>query len=715
MSQYTMRSGLKVSEGSPYLLGSTLESNGCNFALFSKNATSVTLLLFNDYTDSRPAYRISFNDKINKTGDIWHIFICGIRAGQYYGYSVDGPYQPVKFGHRFNKNKLLIDPYTKAVSGRYYWNGTDAYGYSPNSRLGDLSFNKQNNFGSVVKSIVVGDFNFNWEGDRPLNIPMYETIIYEIHVRGFTQDKTSGIKHPGTYLGIAEKIDYLKDLGITTLELMPVQEFNELENIKKNPVTGEKLKNFWGYSPLAFFAPDSWYSTDRTGLSAVIEFKEMVKALHKAGIEVILDVVYNHTGEGNEYGPTLSFRGLDNSIYYMLENGRNYKNYSGCGNTLNCNHPVVKKLIIDSLRYWVIDMHIDGFRFDLAAILGRDENGNWVPNYSVLSEISHDPILSNTKIIAEGWDAAGLYEVGGFPPGWAEWNAQFRDDVRCFVKGDNDKVESLSKRIAGSADLFSFKERRPYQSINFITVHDGFTLNDLVSYNEKHNEENGENNSDGLNYNASWNCGNEGPTGDQSILELRDRQMKNLLALLLLSQGTPMIASGDEMKFTKRGNNNTYCHDNSYNWLDWESLSKNNEFFQYCRFLVSFRKSYSVFNRKSFIIENELSGNLIPQIVWHGVIPYKPDCSEESHSIAFQLIFPRDGQRKIKDRNSIYMALNAYWEDLNFTLPPAVEKKGWLIFVDTSEIPSFFIKGKDVNRDEIIVKSRSLIILSDRL
>ncbi|HQB61170.1 MAG TPA: alpha-amylase family glycosyl hydrolase, partial [Spirochaetota bacterium] len=405
MTKIVSKKEIKIDVGNPYLFGANIRHNGCNFALFSKNASSVSLLLFDDFEDSEPATIIELDKEIHKTGDVWHIFIYGITHGQYYGYIVDGPYWPVNKGHRFNVNKLLVDPYAKAVCGRYNWTDKASFGYDVGSKLKDISYNKSKNYGIVSKSAVVDVTTFDWEGDKPLNIPMKNTIIYEMHVRGFTYHPSSKVNNPGTYLGVVEKIPYLKELGVTTIELLPVQEFNDEENTKINPVTGERLKQFWGYSTLAFFSPDSWYATKKDGLAAVFEFKEMVKQLHKAGIEVIIDVVYNHSGEGNEFGPTVSFRGLDNSIYYMLDRGRYYKNYSGCGNTLNCNHPVVRQMIMDSLRYWVIDMHVDGFRFDLAAILGRDDKGNWVPNHSILSDISHDPILSNTKIIAEGWDA----------------------------------------------------------------------------------------------------------------------------------------------------------------------------------------------------------------------------------------------------------------------------------------------------------------------
>lgn len=702
---------LKTEPGNPYLFGATLDHKGCNFALFSKNAKSVSLLLFNSNDNSKPSHIILLDNKINKTGDVWHIYIQDIKQGQQYGYIIDGPYEPNK-GHRFNKNKLLVDPYTKAVTGSYNWNKNEAFGYIIGSDLKDLSFGSQKNYDSEVKSVIVDCADFDWEGDKQLNIPLKDSIIYEAHVRAFTQDPSSKVKYPGTYLGLIEKIPYLKKLGITTIELLPVHEFNELENTRLNPVTKKRLKNFWGYSSLAFFAPESWYSSKREGIAAVNEFKKMVKALHKAGIEVILDVVYNHSGEGNELGPTLSFKGLDNSIYYMLENGRYYKNYSGCGNTLNCNHPVVKRLIKDSLRYWVVDMHIDGFRFDLAAILGRDIEGKWVPDYSVLSEISHDPILSNTKIIAEGWDAAGLYKVGGFPEGWAEWNGKFRDDVRSFIKGDNEKVKEIANRITGSADLFYFGGKKPYHSINFTTCHDGFTLNDLVSYNEKHNLENGENNNDGSNNNISWNCGYEGGTNDEEIIKLRDRQMKNFIAILMLSQGTPMILSGDEIKFSKKGNNNTYCHDNNFNWLDWNLYDKNKDFFMFFKYMINFRKKHSTLRREKFFTGKDITGNKIPDISWHGVKVNQPNWDDDSHTLAFMLdgSIKETGAEKID--NNIYVAINSYWEGLDFELPFPGKNKKWHLAVNTYKNPAYYNEGREIEikNKKITVKSRSIII-----
>ena len=717
MHNYTMIENLKTEAGTPYLFGANLNQHGCNFALFSKNALSVSLLLFKTPKDSKASHILQLDPNINKTGDVWHIFIHGITEGQCYGYSVDGPYWPDRLGHRFNRNKLLLDPYAKAISGNYDWNKSTAYAYKVGDPLGDLSFNDESNFAGTAKSVVVDSDDFDWNDDKRISIPLKDSIIYEVHTRAFTMANEEESKYkPGTYLSFIDKIPYLKDLGINTVELMPVHHFNHLENIKKNPVTNEKLCNFWGYSTLGFFAPTAWFASEEDGLKAVYEFKEMVKALHKAGIAVILDVVYNHTGEGNEYGPTVCFKGIDNSIYYMTEQGRFYKNYSGCGNTLNCNHPVVKRMIIDSLKYWVVDMHVDGFRFDLAAILGRDKDGQWVPSYSVLSEITHDPILSNTQIIAEGWDAAGLYKLGDFPEGWAEWNAKFRDDIRGFVKGDSGLVGDMATRITGSADIFSYGARKPYHSINFITAHDGFTLNDLVSYNSKHNIENAESNNDGNNNNISWNCGYEGLTTDCGISSLRERLMRNMFTLLLLSQGTPMILSGDEVKFSKNGNNNTYCHDNKLNWFDWSLVEKNDNFFQFCKYMIYFRKHHPVLRRYGFFTGKDTGGNDIPDISWHGVEVHKPDWGKDSHVLACMMDGTKAETGALHDDNNIYIAMNSYWEDMVFHLPTPGKGKDWHIAVDTSTEKGFYSIGEElrIQTSVVTVRARSMVVLIDK-
>ncbi len=701
--------------GKPYNLGATMDHRGCNFALFSRNATSVELVFFNKEQDNAPSHRFVLDPVLHKTGDVWHVYLQGVLSGQLYGYLVDGPFDPWHKGHRFNRHKLLVDPYAKAVVGQYNWRSPAAYSYIFGHPHGDASFSNLTNWGQVAKGAVVDDNEFDWGRDKSLHIPMKDTVIYEVSLRGFTRSPTSGVAHPGTYLGMIEKIPYLKNLGITTVELLPVQDFNPFENVKTNPETGAPLVNFWGYSTLNFFSPARWFSSDGDGRTAVTEFKTMVKAFHEAGIEVILDVVYNHTGEGNEYGPTHSLKGLDNRIYYMLEQGRYYKNYSGCGNTLNCNHPVVKRLILDSLRYWVVDMHVDGFRFDLAAILGRDEQGHWMPNHSVLNEIAHDPILSRSQIIAEGWDAAGLFKVGGFPLGWAEWNSHFRDGVRSFIKSDPQTVGEVAKRLSGSSDLFEHASRSPFQSINFITAHDGFTLRDLVSYNGKNNTQNAEENRDGNDHNLSWNCGAEGPSSNKDVETIRLRQMKNFILTLMVSQGTPMILSGDEVQFSKDGNNNTYCHDNKLNWLDWDLQEKNKEYFEFCRQMIHFRLRHPCLRREFFFQGRDLSGNKLLDIDWMGVDLW-PDWGSDSHCLAFMLDGSKAETGALVDDNIIYVAFNTFWEVKNFQLPRAQKNQKWYLVADTAKIPGIWEDGKEplIETEYITVQPRTSVILLQR-
>ena len=500
--------------GYPFPLGVHLHDDGAQFALFSRGASAVSLLLFASPEDILPFQTIELDPAYNRTGDIWHVWVEGVCAGQCYGYRVDGPYRPLE-GQRFNRNRLLIDPYATALSTRPQWDFLKAKGYDPESPLKDLSLSGRDNADSVPRCVITGN-RFDWQEDRPPRRPWSEIIIYETHVKGLTIHPSSGVDRPGTFSGVIQKIPHFKSLGITAIEFLPIQEFNEKETNKVNPLTKEGLVNYWGYSTIAFFAPKSDYGLNGEEGSQVAEFKRMVKELHKAGIEVILDVVFNHTAEGNETGPTLSFRSLDNTVYYMLEKDRrSYQNYSGCGNTVNCNHPVVRQFIIDCLTYWVVKMHVDGFRFDLASIMGRDEEGNIMRNPPLLAEIAENPLLRNTKLIAEAWDAAGAYQVGSFPGHrWSEWNGKFRDDIRMFWRGDPGMVGLLASRISGSADIYQKSGKEPLNSINFLTCHDGFTLNDLVSYNEKHNEANGEGNRDGTNQNYSFNYGVEGATED---------------------------------------------------------------------------------------------------------------------------------------------------------------------------------------------------------
>ena len=582
---------LKTSPGTPLPLGTTLSENGVQFSVFSRHATAVVLQLFNSARGNDLSAEIILDPGLNKTGDIWHVFVEGIRAGQLYGYRADGPYHPEE-GLRFNKNKLLLDPYTRAVSGNFNWDLSDARSYDSNSPEGDLSFSTLDSAGGAPKSIVV-DNSFDWGDDRPLKIPMKDTIIYETHIRGLTCHPSSGVSHPGTFQGVIEKIPYLQQLGITAVELLPIHEFDEREIIHRSPTTGKQLTNYWGYSTIGFFAPKGRYSTSGSMGEQVREFKKMVIALHKAGIEVILDVVFNHTAEGDETGPTLCFRGLDNTIYYLLaDGGRRYKNFSGCGNTVNCNHPVVRDLILDCLLYWAIEMHVDGFRFDLASILGRDQEGTILTNSPLIERIAENPVLRDTKIIAEAWDAGGAYQVGGFPGRWAEWNGHYRDDIRRFWRGDSGMVSQLATRLAGSSDLYQKNGRAPFHSVNFVTCHDGFTLHDLVSYATKHNGANGHNNRDGTDDNFSCNYGVEGETDSETINTLRTRQVKNFIATLMLSQGVPMLLGGDEFRRTQRGNNNAYCQDNELSWYDWNFVKKHKEIVRFTKELIAFRKRH---------------------------------------------------------------------------------------------------------------------------
>ena len=711
--------------GRPLPFGATPDEKGVNFSLFSKNAVNVIIELFQNFYDETPIFSYSFHPVHNKTGDVWHVYLEGVAPGAFYGYRVFGPYLP-EFGHRFNPNKLLTDPYAKANSGEYLWDHEYAYGYDKNAPAKDLSFSDIDSAKSHVKSIVIADDAFDWEDDKPLRYPMKDTIIYEMHVRLFTKscreltkiadpdnhpDETASIA--GTFDGILEKTDHLRRLGVTSIELMPIFEFNPDANIHVHPETGKRLKNIWGYDPLAFFSVEASY-TPGIGIGEQVRcFKNFVKKMHKAGFEIILDVVFNHTGEGNHEGPTLSFRGIDNEIYYLLtpSDKRFYENYSGCGNTFNCNHPVVKQLIIDSLRYWVTQMHVDGFRFDLAAILGRAPDGRWIGDVSLLKDIAEDPVLAGTKLIAEGWDAAGGYFVGDFPKGWAEWNGKFRDAVRRFVRGDDGMVPELATRLAGSSDLYNKSGRKPFDSINFITAHDGFTLMDLVSYSQKHNRLNGENERDGTNENYSHNHGTEGETQNPTILRLRVQQIKNFITLLNVSQGIPMVLMGDEMGRTQKGNNNAYCHDDPTTWVDWSLKEKHREIWEFYSNMIHFRKRHECLRREHFFTGKRI-GLGVRDITWHGVKPFQPDWSHVSHTLAFVISGEDLDTFQARD-NDIYVAANAFSSDLTFELP-LMPRKEWHRIVDTSlPFPYDFISESDAPlvRREYVVKARSVLLL----
>jgi glycogen operon protein len=655
----------RTSPGDPSPLGATVLDGGVNFSIFSQRATSVELLLFEHYDDPEPLQTIRLHPVHNKTFFYWHIFVEGLCEGGIYAYRVDGPYNPFQ-GHRFNRNKILLDPYAKGVVYGKNWSRTDA-------------IHPYDNCLSAMKSLIVDPAKYNWEDVKAPDYHMSECVIYEIHVRGFTRHPTSGVQYPGSFDGLVQKIPYLKDLGVNAVELLPVHAFDASEGNFINPETGLKVSNFWGYSTIGFFAPHRlYYTEDWEHMKYLTGFRDMVKSFHREGIEVILDVVFNHTAEGDERGATMSFRGLENSVYYLLDHGdkRKYSNYSGTGNTLNCNHPIVRRMILDCLRYWVQVMHVDGFRFDLASILARDEKGLPMENPPLLWEIESDPVLQKTKIIAEAWDAAGLYQVGNFPgERWAEWNGRYRDDLRRFIRGDQGMIGHLASRIAGSGDLYERLAREPYQSVNYVTCHDGFTLYDLVSYNQKHNFANGEDNRDGANDNYSFNHGVEGPSNDPEIEQLRRRQIKNAAAILLLSQGTPMLLAGDEFCRTQRGNNNAYCQDNEISWLNWRLLQTENEMFRFFKEMIRFRKDHSILRRRDYFW-GERDHRGWTEITWHGIELEKPDWGHNSHSLAFTL----SGFGKESD---IHVLLNEWISPLTFQLPVLDFGQSWYRSVDT--------------------------------
>ncbi len=625
----------------------------------------------------------------NRTGQVWHAFVENVDPGVHYAYRFDMQPNPDPTLYRFNPSLLLLDPCATVISGEGAW-GSHTAATAP-QRVG------------VVREWGLAD----WE-HQPLDTPLVDSIIYELHVRGFTVHETSMVANPGTFAGLIEKIPYLKQLGVTAVELLPVNEFEESDTDRVNPFTGQRLLNFWGYQPRAFFAPNTAYSSQRADGEQVAEFKEMVQAFHQAGIEVFLDIVFNHTAEGDEHGPTFSFRGIDNPTYYILNQEGAYENFTGCGNTVNANNPVVRDFIIQCLRYWVIATHVDGFRFDLASVLGRGQDGSVLANPPLLESMAYDPVLANTKLIAEAWDAGGLYQVGTFPSWgrWAEWNGKFRDDVRKFVKGDPGMTSALATRMLGSPDLYETSAREPYHSINFITCHDGFTLNDLVSYNDKHNLPNGENNADGANDNNSWNCGAEGPTSDAAVQDLRDRQRRNFAAILLLAHGVPMILAGDEFERTQLGNNNAYCQDNEISWVNWHMADSNADLVRFFRLLIDFRKRSPLLRRSTF----NFSGSDGFHVTWHGVKRMQPDWSYDSHTVAMQLTqFAPDGGRQ-----DLHFIANAHWDDHEFELPQIGEYE-WFRLVDTSQPSPHDIAddGQEfplLSQDSFTVKARSVVV-----
>lgn len=706
---------ITVSTGRPLPLGATIYDHCVRFAIFSRHATRVWLMLFDHPEDDTPTHEFALDPKLNRTGDIWHLDVTGIGEGQFYLYRMDGPFQP-EFGHRFDPYKGLIDPYARALSHPFNSSQLNTYAYNRNLRRRDLTRSTRTNFGELPKCAVISD-DFDWQGDKPLNRPLRQTIIYEAHVRGMTIHPSSGVSAPGTYWGLIELIPYFQDLGITAIELLPIHA-SDRGTVFTNPLTGVPLTDYWGYNPISFFAVESYYRGQDPAMRPghqIREFKEMVRELHKAGIEVILDVVYNHTAEGNHQGITISFKGIDNQIYYLLEdNKRYYKNYSGTGNTFNCNHPVVRDLILDSLRYWVTECHVDGFRFDLASILGRDQQGRLLENPPVVERIAEDPILRNTKIIAEAWDAAGAYQVGSFPGGrWAEWNGRYRDDVRHFWRGDPGLVGALATRFAGSSDLYLRDGRTPFHSINFITSHDGFTMNDLVSYNQKHNQANGENNQNGYDYNISDNLGYEGPTTNSVIEDLRSRRIKNFLATLMLSQGVPMFLAGDEFRRTQGGNNNAYAQDNEISWLDWSFKEKHVEIYRFTREVIAFRKRHPIFYRPHFFTGK--NGHTI-DIQWFSHLGGEPDWGPKSHTLMCLI----DGYHELigenRSDNDALIMFNNSQLTLLFQLPPAPRGKIWKLVIDTAMPSPFDIRpvGKEMplqSQSAYQVQGQSMVVL----
>ncbi len=685
-----------IRHGRSYPLGATVFPDGVNFSVFSKNCQSVELLLFDDPNADRPSAVIPLDPQKNQTFYYWHVFVQGIGSGQLYGYRVFGDHKPHE-GMYFDGWKVLLDPYARAVIA------------SDNYRR-EAAVNKGDNCKYAMKSIVVDSKLYDWEGDEPLRYPYKKSVIYELHVGGFTRNQNSGLsKHlRGTFAGLIKKIPYLKSLGITAVELLPIQQFDEQD-------APGNLINYWGYSPIAFFAPHVGYSSRKDPLGPVDEFRDMVKALHKAGIEVILDVVFNHTAEGNEKGPTYSFKGLEATVYYILENhyGYAFSNYSGCGNTFKTNHSIVRRFIIDCLRYWVSMMHVDGFRFDLAAVLSRDESGEPLKNPPILWSIESDPILAGTKIIAEAWDAAGLYQVGSFVGHrWAEWNGPFRDDVRQFLKSAPFSIEKFVHRLTGSQDLYHKHDREPNRSINFITSHDGFTLNDLVSYNMKHNLKNLENNRDGGDHNFSWNCGEEGPTQNSHTQRLRLKQIKNFLTILMIAQGTPMMTMGDEIRRSQLGNNNAYCQDNPLSWFDWDGVKQHKPLLEFVKKLIRFNLTHEVFQETEFW-HNSHGNSSSTKLIWHGIKLGEPDWSPVSHSIAYTI-------EHLQSKDMFHVMINAYWEPLVFELPALPFEEGcrWHERINTDKAwPKDYhelAKAPAVDSNDLKVEERSIVVLQSK-
>jgi len=692
--------GWRLRPGRPMPYGATRVPGGVNFSVVSRHATSCTLVLFPKHGDT-PRVEIPFFEEF-RIGNVFTMVVFDLDfENTEYGFRMDGPWEP-KAGHRFDASRVLLDPYARVIGGRDVW-GVRPTGQEVYPHRARLGFD-----------------DFDWRNDRPVGKPMEDLVIYEMHVRGFTQHPSSGVKHGGTFAGLASRIPYLKELGINCVELMPIFEFDELDNRRIDPHTGERLKNYWGYSTIGFFAPKAGYARSGRFSMQVDELKNLVRQLHAADIEVILDVVYNHTAEGDRHGETFSYKGIDNKTYYMLSETGDYLNFSGTGNTLNCNNSIVRNHVLDSLRYWASEFHIDGFRFDLASILGRDSDGEPLINPPLIEALAYDPVLARCKLIAEAWDAGGLYQVGNFPSyerRWAEWNGQYRDALRRFLRAETGQIETMAARIAGSPDLYTL--RGTTASVNFVTCHDGFTLADLFAYSQKDNAANGESNRDGADDNTSWNCGVEGETDDPEVLALRQRLMKNAMAILLVSQGVPMISMGDEMGRSQGGNNNAYCHDAPWNWLDWSLLKTHAEMFRFTRAAIQFRHAHPVLRNPEHLTGKDVLGTGFPDISWHGVEAWKPNLEPWSRTLAFMLCGDHARDGAVKDE-MIYVALNMHWEPHRFEIPRLTADRAWHRFADTfAASPDDIVEpGQEPRLAEqlgVEVGPRSVVILVGRV
>ena len=685
-----------VEAGSSHPLGATPSPSGVNFSLVSANATGVELLLFSAHDSLEPFQTIRFDPYVNKTFHFWHVFVRGLKPGTHYAYRIDGPSDSAA-GQRFNRNKVLIDPYARGNS-HSLWDRA-------------IACTPEDNLRTSMRSVVIDASGYDWEGDKPLNRPMEDCIIYEAHVRGFTQSPTSGVRHPGRFAGLIEKIPYLKDLGITAVELLPIFDFDETAALRV--VDGKPVRNFWGYSTIGFFAPQSSYCLDPESGAHLREFRDLVKAMHKAGIEVILDVVFNHTDEGNQQGPTFSFRGIDNRSYYLLVPWalQYYMDFSGCGNTFNCNHPICAKLITECLLYWVRETHVDGFRFDEGSILSRGEDGRPAVRPPLVWLIGLDENLADTKLIAEAWDAAGLYQIGHFPGDrWSEWNGRYRDDVRRFVKGDAGVVGAIASRLAGSADIYQERSGSPMNSVNFVTCHDGFTLNDLVSFDQKHNEANGEYNRDGINDNLSWNCGAEGNSDDPNVESLRNRQIRNFMAILMLSRGVPMFVAGDEIRRSQKGNNNAYCQDNEISWFDWTLVNKHPELLRFFRNMIRFRKMHAAVRRGQFF-NGSVNERGLKDVSWHGTKLNCPGWDDTGARALAMTLAGFDGD------SDLHVMFNMFWDSLDFELP-VVPGRRWRLAVDTARPSPRDIADPgsepEITGNKLLVEARSVVVLVNR-